>query len=334
MSADGAAVTIIIVGFNSRPHFAQQKMALEAQTVQGFSLIYWDNASEPTHRPSPADLMAGAILVQSERNLGFAGANNQAAAMTQTPYIVLLNPDAFPEPEWLERLLAAAARYPHAASIGSTQRDATDAKRWDGLGDAYHAFGAPWRGGYGAIGLAPQEGETFSACAAAALYRRTAWEEAGGFEERFFCFGEDVDLGFRLRLLGHGCVQAAAALVAHQGGASAPRRSAFALYHGRRNRLWTYVRCMPLPLLLLTAPAHAALTLATFAASLGKPSFLPTWRALIDGLADFPALWAARRRIQATRRATIADIARALTWSPIAMITRHPVIRPIPDHRD
>jgi len=321
-------VTIIVVGFNSRAMFARQRAALEAQTAQGFDLIYWDNASRAEERPTPADLPAVATLIQSETNLGFAAANNLAAAMVQTPYIALLNPDAFPEPEWLAQLLSAAERYPKAAAFGSTQIDARDPLVFDGLGDAYHAIGAPWRGGYGARALAPQEGETFSPCAAAALYHTSAWREAGGFEESFFCFGEDVDLGFRLRLLGYACIQAAAARVAHFGGASAPRRSDFAVYHGRRNRLWTYLRCMPAWLLAVTAPAHAALTLAMLAAAVGRPSWGPTWRAFADGLRDLKSVFAARRRIQRGRRAPLWAIARAMAWSPLALLRRRPIIRP------
>ena len=78
----------------------------------------------------------------------------------------------------------------------------------DGAGDSYHVSGRAWRNGHNApVATWPAgEYEVFAPCAAAALYRRAAFEEIGGFDERFFCYFEDVDLGFRLRLRGHRCV--------------------------------------------------------------------------------------------------------------------------------
>lgn len=320
-------VEIIVVTYNSRRHFPRLRAALEAQT-HAFTLVVVDNASAPDERPCAGDLPAGATILQLDSNTGFAGGNNLAARRGTGTWIALLNPDAFPEPDWLARLVAATVRWPEAAAFGSTQVSADDPARYDGLGDAYHVIGAPWRGGFGALRTTPPvEGETFSPCAAAALYRRDAWKAAGGFEERFFCFGEDVDLGFRLRLAGHQCVQVAGAVVHHVGGASASRRSDFATYHGRRNRLWTFVKCMPSPLFELALPFHAGLTALTLLATLGKPTFAPTWRALRDGMRGLPDILRTRREIQRARKARLGDIMGALSWSPLALLTRPPVIR-------
>lgn len=294
--------------------------------MQAFDLIVWDNGSAPEEQPRPEDLLPGARIMLCPDNLGFAAANNRAAALTNAPFLALLNPDAFPEPDWLETLLAAAAEHPEAAAFGSTQVHAEDPAVFDGLGDAYLVIGFPWRGGYGQRGCAPRDGQTFSVCAAAALVRRAAWQEAEGFDETLFSYGEDVDLGFRLRLLGWSVRQAAAARVAHVGGASAARRSPFAVYHGRRNRLWVFVKNMPLPLLLAMVPFHAALTLGVWFLSLGRQSFDPTHRALEDGLKGLGAVWRRRRIIQQHRRATTVQITRALCWNPLRALRRAPVL--------
>ncbi len=315
-------VTVVIVTFNSRAHFPRLKAALEAQSI-GFDLIVLDNASDADQRPTAADFPAHARLLQQDRNLGFAAGNNKAAALVETPLIALLNPDAFPEPDWLAALVAAAARHPEAAAFGSTQISAADPDRYDGLGDRYSAHGFPWRAAHGALRSFPAiDGPVFSPCAAAALYRMEAWRAAGGFEPSFFCFVEDVDLGFRLRLLGWTCRQAAAAVVAHIGGASAARRSAFAIYHGRRNRIWTLLRCMPWPLLVLAAPLHAAHTLLQIVFAVGGPYLKPTLAALRDALRGAPAALGARRRIQASRTASLVALAAAFTWSPLTMARR------------
>ena len=97
-------------------------------------------------------------------------------------------------------------------------------------------------------------GEIFAPCAAAALYRRAAFLEAGGFDEHFFCYMEDVDLGFRLRLLGYRCGYAPAAIVHHVGSGTTGARSPFTVYHGHRNLVWTYVKNMPTPWFWLYLP--------------------------------------------------------------------------------
>lgn len=328
MSAPPPLAAIVVVTFNSRPFFARLRAALEAQTEQRFHLIVWDNASRDAQRPHPADF-PGATIEQSERNLGFAAGNNHAADEVTAPYLFLLNPDAFPEPDWLERLLEAAEAHPEAGAIGATQISAEDPALYDGLGDCLSISGAPWRGGYGwrRDRIEARDGETFSVCGASALYRLAAWRAAGGFDESFFCYGEDVDLGFRLRLMGWTCRQAAAARVHHVGGASSGKRSAFAVYHGTRNRLWTFVKCMPAPLIWLFLPLHLAMSAAFLLVSPFRGTGPATWRGIGDGLKGLKVVWEARKAVQSQRRASIGSIAAALSWSPWAMIRRAPVLR-------
>jgi N-acetylglucosaminyl-diphospho-decaprenol L-rhamnosyltransferase len=321
---DGAGVVVVVITYNSRPMFARQRETLEAQTFQDFRLIVWDNASFTDQRPQADDFPPGADIILSADNLGFAAGNNRAAERApDARFIVLLNPDAFPEPTWLEELLKAAAAHPEAACLGSTQIDGQDPAVFDGLGDVYHALGVGWRGGYGQRGLRPQSGETFSACAAAMLVRGEAWRAAGGFDESFFSYGEDLDLGFRLRLMGHTVRQVASARVVHLGGASASRRSDFAVYHGRRNRLWLFVKTMPSPLFWLLSPGHAAFTAAIWLNAWLRND-QSTLRALRDALRGLPQIWRLRRHVQATRQAPIGAIIRALTWSPLAPLRRRP----------
>jgi len=139
---DGAPLThsggvgVVIVTFNSRRYFARLKAALSQQT-EPFALYVVDNASAAEQRPGADDFPAGALIVQLEENIGFAAANNRAAALCDGEFIALLNPDAFPAPDWLVELLEAAARWPGAAAFGSTQIAADTPERYDGLGDCY-----------------------------------------------------------------------------------------------------------------------------------------------------------------------------------------------------
>lgn len=331
-SLPAPVIGVVVVTYNSRAHFARLKSALEAQTDQRFQLIVWDNASRASDRPGPDDFPAGAQIIQCEDNLGFAIANNRAVALLETPLVALLNPDAFPEPTWLARLRAAAQRYPRAGAFGSTQIAAEAVTLFDGLGDCYHAAGIPWRGGFGWPRATPAvTGETFSACAAAALYRTSAWRALGGFDERFVSYCEDVDLGFRLRLAGWQVLQIADAVVHHVGGASSGKKSRYAVENGTRNRLWTYVKNMPAPLLWITLPAHVAMTLAFLAISPFRGTGAWTWAGIGQALAGLGPILAARAQVQSTASASWLSIARMLAWDPFKMIRRAPLIRPNPD---
>ncbi|MBL8546130.1 MAG: glycosyltransferase family 2 protein [Hyphomonadaceae bacterium] len=318
-------VLVCIVAFNSRQHWPELRAALEAQTYTDFRTIIVDNASRPDQRLSPDELPTGAELLQLENNVGFAKANNLAAEKSDAEFFVTLNPDAFPAADWLERLVAAADASPQTAAFGSLQISALDPDTLDGAGDEYWFGGLPYRSLYNrARNRAPRAGPTFSACAAAALYRRKTFQDLGGFDEDFFCYCEDVDLGFRLRLQGHDVRQAPGAIVRHVGGGTAGARSSFAIFHGTRNRLWTFVRDMPGVWFYLLAPIHAAMTIFIMAWSLFRGTAKPTWRGVAAGLRGWRQVWGKRRLTQKTRTAPDFAIIGAMMFSPLAVISRNP----------
>lgn len=322
------SVVVLIVAYNSKAHLARQIAALDAQTFRDFRAVLIDNASEPAQRPDSAQLPAWMTLIQSDENLGFASGNNRAAQEAgDAEFLALLNPDAFPEPGWLEALVEAAQRFPHAAAFGSTQLLDADPSRLDGAGDALHAIGIPWRGGLGMSAAdLPPEGETFAACAAAMLIRAADFRAAGGFDERFFCYVEDVDLGYRLRLMGRTTMQIPGAVVRHVGGGVSARGSAFAAFHGARNRVWMHVKSTPAHLFWPLLPFTIAVTLANLLVNTLKGR-TAGWRGVFAALGDLGPAWAARQALRKARKASAGDIARALTWNPLRLIDRRPVIR-------
>lgn len=316
-------IGIVVVSYNTMQFWPRLRAALDAQTYKKWRLVVIDNASRPDQRPTPADLPQNATLIQSESNVGFAAANNRAVATLQTPLVALLNPDAFPEPDWLEELVAASWRWPQAASIGSLQLMADDPEECDGDGDEMHFLGVPYRSGHRSTRrLDDIEGPCFSACAAAALYRMDAFNEVLGFDERFFSYCEDVDLGYRLRLAGHICVQAPRAIVHHVSGASAARRSEFATYHGFRNRLWTFIKNTPSGLFWPLLPLHLAATTFWATAYALAGNGMAAWRGLNAAICDGGDVWRRRAIVQRRRKASTRTIAGALIWSPIAALRR------------
>jgi len=328
------AVTVIIVNFNSGDRLARCLRHLAAQTSKNFDVIVFDNASsDGSERAAETDTPGGPIvrLMRSEDNIGFAAGNNRASTEASGQWLAFLNPDAYADPDWIEQLLSGAERHAGVEVFGSTQLNADAPDIIDGAGDVYHAFGVPYRGGFGwpAEKLPGGDRECFAPCAAAALFRRSTFEALGGFEETFFCYGEDVDLGFRHRLAGGRAVQLRGAVVLHEGSGITGRHSDFTIYHGHRNRLWTYYRNMPTPLLIATAPFHVLVNIYLFfrlALAGGARAYLRGVRDALKGLAGQNA---GRRRIQETRQTSLSALASALCWSPIKVARRAPDLRPI-----
>ena len=313
-------VTVVIVNWNSGKLLAQCLRHLAAQTVRPKNIVVVDNCSSD-ESISLVEKIEGVDILRMHSNLGFAAANNYLLKQCDTEFIALLNPDAFPAKDWLEKLLAAAEQFPQAASFGSRQVRHEDTKVLDGIGDSYHISGLVWRMGYGAPNqehcIEPYE--IFSPCAAAALYRTSILQELGGFDDDFFCYVEDVDMGFRLRLAGHTCYCIPEAVVRHVGSATTGGSgSDFSVYFGHRNLVWAYVKNMPGLLFWLLLPLHLALNLLTIAIFARRGQGKLILRAKRDSLYGLPQAWAKRKLIQSTRVADMRSIWQSLDkqWIP------------------
>ena len=283
---------------------------LSAQTKQPEVVWVVDNASSDGSADCVAEF-SNCRLLAAGGNLGFAAGNNLAFRECSTEFVALLNPDAFAEPGWLAALLVAAEANPDCASFGSRQLVAERPEYLDGIGDAYHVSGLVWRERHGRLqqsdDLKPRE--IFAPCAAAALYRRSALAVAGEFDEDHFCYLEDVDLGFRLRLAGYRALYVPDAVVHHVGSAtSGGQHSDFALYHGHRNLVWTYVKNMPGALFWLCLPLHILLNLIVLLVFSARGRGGVIVRAKRDALKGLPRMWAKRQAIQKNRRVSVLSI--------------------------
>lgn len=264
-------------------------------------------------------------LIRLKKNVGFAAANNLGAWLQPSEFIGTLNPDAFPEPNWLEKLLVSAQKHPDCGAFGSTQLFDHDPSLWDGAGDSVFFAGIPWRGGHGHfVRELPNEYEVFSPCAAAALYvSRTFWK-VGGFDEDFFCFCEDVDLGFRIRLLGKRCLQVTGAVVKHVGGGASRNVSLLTEYYEHRNAFWMQMKNYPTTILFLTLIPHIACELVGLFflpdKRIGGHSQLSIakirLRATLHGLLFHPGILKKRKKINQTKKVSLRQIMAMLSWSP------------------
>lgn len=323
-----ADVAILIVAHRSRATIPLVIAALAAQTWRPARVRLLENGSPAGERVEAAGLPGWVEFIDGEANLGFAGGNNLLARGVETRWLLLLNPDAYPDPDWIEEMMAAAERWPDAALFGCTQRAHGAPGVLDGCGDVYHFTGLPYRAGYGKAMGPPPEGEVFGPCGAAALIRRDVFEALGGFDADYFCYVEDVDFAARARLLGHIAVQVRDAAVSHVGYASTGRRSAFATWHGARNRLWTFFKVTPGWLLWVLAPVHLCVTALLWLSAARFGQFTLFAGALKAALAGWPDLMVKRRDLQARRTITPLAYARQLSWNPLNLLTRAPDVRP------
>jgi len=315
---ESTSIAVVIVYYSGLEDLMRCLECLASQTLPPQEVIVVDNseAGDCAGLRLPAALPFR--VRRSEANTGFAAGNNVGMSLAKTELVALLNPDAFADRRWLERLAVAAGIHQDCASFGSLQLKDEKPELIDGLGDLYQPSGIFRREGHGRhlAGLQPlRPREIFSPCAAAALYRRDAVLAVGGFDEDFFCYGEDIDLGFRLRLAGWKSMLVPDAVVRHLGSSSSGgQRSDFATYHGHRNMVWVYVKNMPGFLFWLFLPLHVLANFASVLVLALRGQDKVAWRAKCDAIKGLLAVWKKRQAIQFMRVASFKEIWHAFSW--------------------
>lgn len=309
-SDQAVTVAVIIVNYNAGDMLGRCLAALERQTFRDFSVIVVDNASTDGSAEGIESRHPGVKLLRAGGNIGFAAGNNLGIRHAAgAEWVLLLNPDAYAAPDCLERFVGAARQGTHDF-FGCLMRLADTPDFLDGTGDMYHTSGVAWRRDHGVALRAGTQapGEIFAPCAAAALYRRADLEAVGGFDERYFCYFEDIDLAFRLRLRGLRCGYVPEAVVDHVSSGISGKRSDFSTYHGHRNMVWTYVKDMPALLFWLYLPLHLGANLFAIAACAARGQLGVVLRAKRDALLGLPWVLRERAAVQSASRAGWRDL--------------------------
>jgi GT2 family glycosyltransferase len=251
----GPLVSIIVVNWNGIEFIDDCLSALEKQTWKQREFILVDNGSTDgsTERirnwTARLDDAQGIFLSE---NTGFCKANNLAFAKATGEWIALVNNDAVAEPNWLEELLRHADVAGRIGMLGGKILFFDPPGVIDKAGHLIY-----WDGqnrGRGTMevdtGQYNKAEEILWPDACAALYHRKLFEETGGFDETFFAFGDDADLGMRARLLGWKAKYVPAAVVYHRHSATAGTYSPLKVMLVERNRLLLAIKNFPLALLL------------------------------------------------------------------------------------
>ena len=310
-------LSVVLITWREREAIERTIPALIEQFEEGDELVVSDNDSQDGSLDAVAELAPNATVVRNGDNLGFTGGCNAGAAAASGDLLLFLNPDAVPQPGFVE-----AIKEPMRAAAGSDGGRRWDA--WMGLvtsengrivntdGNEIHYTGICWAGGDGRPASqavdSPQEVPYLSgACLAVPM---EVWRRYGGFPPPFFIYHEDVDISLRVRLEGGHVGIEPAAIVDHDyeftKGAAKWRRL-------ERNRWAVILRNYPTALLLLLLPALLATELAMLvvaaAGGWGRQKLL----AIGDTIAALPRLFRERREIQARRKISAAEFAAWLT---------------------
>ncbi len=241
-------ISVIIPNWNGAAHLPTCLEALRRQTYARREVIVVDNGSMDDSLRILARYPEVRILALGS-NRGFAGAVNAGIRVALGEIMVLLNNDTEVSPTWLEALAAAFERHPDAGLLASKILLFDRRNVFHSAGDYYRVDGIPGNRGVWEqdIGQYDHEEEVFSACGAAAAYRRDLFHDIGLFDEDFFYSCEDVDLAWRAQIAGWNCWYVPTAVVYHK--LSATGGGPTASFYDGRNFIYLIAKDYPAGLL-------------------------------------------------------------------------------------
>jgi GT2 family glycosyltransferase len=304
VSAQRPRLTVAIANYNGRALLETALASLAQQSYRDFSVLVVDDGSSDDSvswlRASWPDV---ALIAQPNR--GVTATLNTCLAAADTELVMLLNNDVEVAAAALGELVKALDEHPRAGSAVAKLVDFHRRDHLDGAGDLLTWAGSGHRRGYGELdrGQYDEPRAIFGACAAAAVYRRSALDTVGLFDEDFGAFFEDVDWSLRAQLAGFDCRYVPSAVVYHMGSATlGAGLTDYTRYQLWRNTVWMLVKGMPASVALRHAHQLLAGQLINLAVAL-RDRKLHIWlRAWRDALRGLPRMLRRRRRIQRGRR--------------------------------
>jgi GT2 family glycosyltransferase len=226
--------------------------SLQNQTYRDFEVTIVDNSGKGLARQRLGE-RSGVTVIDAPRNLGFGSAVNEGWRRSGSPLLATLNDDAVAHPGWLGAMVRALESNPEAGMCASQVRLYGE-DQLDSAGMLISGDGSSKQRGH----LHPCEWfenceEVLFPSASAAIYRRAMLEGIGDFDDDFFLYCEDTDLGLRARWAGWKCLYAPGAVVEHHYSHSAGRASPLKAYYVERNRLFVLAKNFPARM-LVSAP--------------------------------------------------------------------------------
>ena len=240
-------VTIVIPNYNGK-HFMEPCLSsLSEQTYKNFHILVVDNASSDGSIEYMEENYPDIELIKLQKNFGFSKAVNIGIQHSRTPYVILLNNDTTVDTRYVEEMVKAIEKSPKIFSVSSKMIQMYHPELIDSAGDLYTLLG--WgvcRGCGRPVSNYQKYDEIFTACAGAAIYRRSVFDDIGYFDENHFAYLEDIDIGYRARIYGYYNMYCPTALVYHVGsGTSGSKYNSFKVKLAARNNLYLNYKNMP-----------------------------------------------------------------------------------------
>lgn len=320
-SEHAAQATIAIITYDGRELL---DATLPSVLAQGSEVVVVDDGSQDGTVEHLREHWPQVRVVALPRNVGVSAALNHAVAAACTEFVALVNNDVELAPGWLAPLVSTLREHPEAASASGKLLRYHERERLDAAGDALLRSAAVVNRGAGELdrGQYDRPEAVFGACAGAALYRRSAFDAVGFFDETYVAYLEDVDWAMRAQLAGLGARYEPAAVGFHMGGATTRRREGYFGRLQRRNQLLLVAQTFPAGMLARHGWRIVATQLLSLVASARAGTLrdhLGAWGAAARML---PAALRRRRTVQRGRRAPVreveelmaAGVPRELSW--------------------
>jgi GT2 family glycosyltransferase len=240
--------TAIVLNYNGRGYVEEAVQSLLDQDLPGVEVIVVDNASSDGSAEDVERMFSTRVrLVRSPRNIGFGAGNNLGLREARGRYVILLNNDAVAAPSFARELVAAAEADPRVGMVAARVLDYAQRNVIDTVGHLLYPDGLNRgrgrleedRGQYDAYRTA------LFPSGAAALYTRRMLDEIGLFEERFFLYGDDAELGLRGRVAGWTCALSPKAVAYHHYSRSSGAYSSLKAFYVERNRVLVLFKLFP-----------------------------------------------------------------------------------------
>jgi GT2 family glycosyltransferase len=320
-------ISVVVVNWNRKPLLRACLESLRRQVAVTFEVIVVDNGSVD----GSADMAArefGVEVIRNSENRGFCAANNQGIRAARGEFIALMNNDAEAEAGWLEALWRACSSGPDVGMAASKILVWEDPGIIDKAGHLIYPDGQNRGRGSGERdrGQYDREEEVLWPDGCAAMYRKEMLDQIGGFDEDFFAYADDAELGLRARIAGWRCIYTPRAVVRHHRGATLGKDSVRRLELIERNRLLLAVKLFPVSLLCVNPPFFATrLAAGLVAAGRGRGDtahfpglggkwkiFCALWRGHLRALLMVPRMWRKRAAIDRIRRMSPVEVRRLI----------------------
>lgn len=268
-----SSIAVVVLNWNDADLLPHSVGSLFEQTM-ACDIIVVDNGSSDNSRSVIEAFGSKVTPLFNKKNLGFAGGVNTGiryALEAGYAYIALLNNDAVAEPEWVAALQARLKQNPQTGGVTSRMLHQGD-NTYDSTGEIYTRWGLPYPRGREEVAASQYDDKPLVSAVSGggSMFRAQLFREAGLFDEDFFAYYEDVDLGLRGQLGGWQFEFVPNAVLHHATGSTSGRIKGFTTYQAFKNMPWVVVKNVPFLLLFTVLPRFILIYIAFFITALQR----------------------------------------------------------------